>query len=478
MRNSNRPSSGVHDEIERDSRPKALRQDRYEVTEEDCVLRVAGERLRVVNYSAFGLAVTSTEKIELNTGEGDLYCGETKVCTVRLRKAREIQDTEKGTYLTGFEVTSESISIDRVRSILEAQAMLNNLTGEFNQWHVVPADFRHKVHEARELLQQLSDAVNGLRGQQSFESSARQEEFENAVIDVVSNFLFVHFTPMYYELAKTLEKCEKPVVKAAYGYFREKLRDLIYSSPFADRSFRKPLGYAGDFEVMNLIYRDENIGSHLFAKCIHRYFVEHPETRAVKNRAVYLGHKIEALLKKESRREKLKILSVASGPAVEIQRLVQSWNHGDLVDVEIHLLDQDLFSLKHAQSQIREACRLAGKKPTVRFFHQTIKNIVINGLETNDYDLIYSAGLFDYFSDPVAQAAAKQLHNALSPSGQLVIGNFNASTPNKFFMEAALDWHLVFRSEADLTRMYGDIGSNLKVELEPETVNLFCIISK
>src|SRR5207302_1190761 len=35
-------------------------------------------------------------------------------------------------------------------------------------------------------------------------------------------------------------------------YLRRQLHPLLLSSPFAYRSFQKPLGYAGDYEVVNM----------------------------------------------------------------------------------------------------------------------------------------------------------------------------------------------------------------------------------
>ncbi len=114
----------------------------------------------------------------------------------------------------------------------------------------------------------------------------------------------------------------------------------------------------------------------------------------------------------------------------------------------------------------------------LNFIHKAIKNVITRGLQESNFDLIYSAGLFDYFSDPVAQMGAKALFKRLKPGGRLIIGNFNLTTPNQFAMRLALDWSLIYRSFDDLKRLFGDLGGVLSIEQEPEGVNLFCVIRK
>ena len=40
------------------------------------------------------------------------------------------------------------------------------------------------------------------------------------------------------------------------AYLRRHLHPLLLCSPFAYRTYQKPLGYAGDYEMVNMIVRD------------------------------------------------------------------------------------------------------------------------------------------------------------------------------------------------------------------------------
>ena len=104
--------------------------------------------------------------------------------------------------------------------------------------------------------------------------------------------------------------------------------------------------------------------------------------------------------------------------------------------------------------------------------------MIAAGCPETDYDLIYSAGLFDYFTEPVAQMAAQKMLASVKPGGHVVIGNFSKDNPCVPFMELVLDWHLIYRSEEDLLRIFKGMGSKIWVEKEPLGVNLFVVIQK
>ena len=107
-----------------------------------------------------------------------------------------------------------------------------------------------------------------------------------------------------------------------------------------------------------------------------------------------------------------------------------------------------------------------------------IRNVIARGLPEQDYDLIYSAGLFDYFTDQVARAAAKQFITSVKPGGKVIIGNYSKDNLSASFMEMVLDWKLIYRSEEDLLRIFQGLGSRIWVEKEPLGINLFVVIQK
>jgi len=58
------------------------------------------------------------------------------------------------------------------------------------------------------------------------------------------------------------------------SYLRQHLHSLVLCAPFAHRTFYKPLGYAGDYEMVNMIARDGQEGGSLYAKVVNCWFLK------------------------------------------------------------------------------------------------------------------------------------------------------------------------------------------------------------
>jgi extracellular factor (EF) 3-hydroxypalmitic acid methyl ester biosynthesis protein len=65
----------------------------------------------------------------------------------------------------------------------------------------------------------------------------------------------------------------------------------------------------------------------------------------------------------------------------------------------------------------------------------------------NQFHFIYSMGLFDYLTAPVAKAVLARLYQKLKPNGEMVIGNFHVSNPSRYYMEYWGDWAIIHRTE-------------------------------
>jgi Putative methyltransferase len=265
--------------------------------------------------------------------------------------------------------------------------------------------------------------------------------------------------------------------RAASRYFHDRFGALIDLSPVAARCFHKPLGYAGDFEMMNMFYRNESLGDTLFGRSLSRVLLDSDAGQAVRHRVRYLAGKIKAAAARVGPHRPVRILSVAAGPAMELQQILRA--DPALVQAgraEIALLDQDASALRHARGQIGARAAQASVEVTLRCLNTSIRTVIAEGLN-GSYDLIYSAGLFDYLKDRTARAAGARLVEALAPGGHAVIGNFGTANPTRPLMELILDWPLHHRSASDLHQLFGDIGTGITIEQEATGVNLFAVIS-
>jgi hypothetical protein len=92
------------------------------------------------------------------------------------------------------------------------------------------------------------------------------------------------------------------------------------------------------------------------------------------------------------------------------------------------------------------------------------------------FELIWSSGLFDYFTDHVFVRLLHRLLTFSAPGGELIIGNFSRQNPSRSFMELFGEWFLYHRSPAELIALAKAAGAkeeNIRVGQEPECVNLF-----
>ena len=67
---------------------------------------------------------------------------------------------------------------------------------------------------------------------------------------------------------------------------------VVQEAPFYWRNINKPEGYAGDAEMMGLIYRNRYEGETPFGMVVHKEAVESSACQAVRNRRTFLRERI------------------------------------------------------------------------------------------------------------------------------------------------------------------------------------------
>ena len=337
---------------------------------------------------------------------------------------------------------------------------------------IIAEPARHAVLEIGDRLQGLRDALGpaepGLGGDPGADGTS---------VSLVCAALRDAVDPGLDVLSREIGFAAPATWRAASRYFHDRFGALIDLSPFAARCFHKPLGYAGDYEMMNMVYRNESLGDTLFGRALSRVVLDSDASQAVRQRMHYLAGKIKAAAARGGPRRPARILSVAAGPAMELQLILRQ--DPMLLRAgcaEIALLDQDAGALRHAREQIEALAAQAGVEVTLTCINTSIRTVIAEGL-SGSYDLIYSAGLFDYLKDRTARAAGARLVAALAPGGRALIGNFGTANPTRPLMELILDWPLQHRSSSDLRQLFGGIGTGLTIEQEATGVNLFAVIS-
>lgn len=447
-----------------------VRQDRLSLKTKNLHLKIDKDEFEVTNFSLFGVAFKTDKKLQI----GDIYCCELKYnemkvsdFSIEIKRLTKIEDV----YEYGSEVIDTAVPIEEISYIDRAYSSISETSEISKRYMTISSTIRNHIDDLYMTLTEIEARVKSIEAE-SYENNRQKKAAHNNYILIIGSFIYDKLKTTNEQIGKIVAVEENS--KLIFEYYRYRLGKFIFQSPFTKRSFEKPKGYAGDYEMMNQLYRNDSFANSLFGACMEKAVSLHEEPSAVRNRVNYLSEKIIDVCKKRS---SANILAVASGPAEEIKFTIKNLPKEILKHVTFNLLDQDEEALRYAQKNIRETLLLENKEAKINLISKDIKTIITNGL-TDKYDLIYSAGLFDYFSDPVASRAAKALHKSLNESSQLIIGNFNSTAPNTFGMLALFDWYLILRSEKDLLRIFNISNTKITIEHEEKKVNLFCVIEK
>ena len=182
----------------------------------------------------------------------------------------------------------------------------------------------------------------------------------------------------FQDVAKLVCEEELPVHRA---FAQRELHPLIMSSPYPHRTFNKPLGYAGDYEMMNMTHRDIPEGPSAYAKLVNAAYTRLPIALCVRNRArllqAYLDEGTEHALGQD---RIFAAISVGCGPAIEVQRFVaENPNAGN---AELHLMDFNKETLCHARAQLEQIIATKYEKPDLVFLHKSIHDLLKNAVTT------------------------------------------------------------------------------------------------
>lgn len=284
------------------------------------------------------------------------------------------------------------------------------------------------------------------------------------------------------EIAGRLE----PDMRPSHIYFtRRNLHSLLLSSPFSHRTFYKPLGYAGDYEMVNMILRNPYEGGSLFAKVVNAWFLNQLPAQAHRNRVKMLK---ENLVEETGRMVRLgrpaRIFSLGCGPATEIQEYLAET---DLCDnARFTLLDFNEETIQHTSRVMNEIGKRFSRRTPVQLGKKSVQQILKEagrsgeGTSEGKYDFLYCAGLFDYLPDRVCKHLMNIFYEWLAPGGLLLVSNVDGTRPFRNKLEFILDWNLLYRNRRQLSDLQPEQApaETCTIKTDLTSVNVFLEIRK
>jgi len=99
--------------------------------------------------------------------------------------------------------------------------------------------------------------------------------------------------------------------------------------------------------------------------------------------------------------------------------------------------------------------------------------------QSEQYDVIYCAGLFDYLSDKVCRKLMDVFYGMLAPDGLLLATNVD-DHPSQNEMEYFLEWNLIHRNSNQMKTLAPEKSDpeRLKLMRDSTGVNIFLEIRK
>ncbi|TAL37021.1 MAG: class I SAM-dependent methyltransferase [Spirochaetes bacterium] len=304
---------------------------------------------------------------------------------------------------------------------------------------------------------------------------------QRAIIDTEGRKYMNYFTVRLKELEDEVKHYTREEHERHGFYFRKQVWNLIMTSELMARTNLKPRGYVGDSEMMRMIYENDYWGPTTFSKLMHKHPIEHPAAQAVRNRRVRIAKMLRETLGMFPNLppKGFRILSVACGPAYEMQDLFREQE--DFERVDLTLLDQDRTALLEAAKNIERIEKTAHRKVKATYLKDSVRTMLSSSKlpeKWGQFHFIYSMGLFDYLTPPVARAVLQKLFELLLPGGHMEVGNFHVNNPSRTYMEYWLDWVLYYRTEDDFLNLLQNQNAEQQVAFEDTGSQMFLHVRK
>jgi extracellular factor (EF) 3-hydroxypalmitic acid methyl ester biosynthesis protein len=282
--------------------------------------------------------------------------GTTLVCEVSLAD----EWTDAGL----FRLNSDEVP-GRLRAFLEGWLGVYRIRPEFK---VVVTDLQAFLTDLKLWLDHVDLGARGGAGSEAETVLARvMEELDRTAIPAIN-----HLHERFEEIADALEPEERP---AHQHLARRHLHPLYLCSPFGFRAFHKPLGYAGDYEMVNMILRDPHEGDTLFAKTMNLWLLRQYPSEAHRNRIRYLEDRLQdETLRVRRPGGVARVLSLGCGPAQEVQRFL---HRGPLADAaEFTLLDMNDEALEHVRQVLAQVREHQGRRTPLTFQKKSVLQLL------------------------------------------------------------------------------------------------------
>ncbi len=238
------------------------------------------------------------------------------------------------------------------------------------------------------------------------------------------------------------------------------------SGTMQSEALERKYGYSGDFEIIDHIYT-RHTHTDPQKRLWDLYFHSQAAPVAVRNRKAYFQQLMRDHITARAGAA-MDVLNVASGPCRDLREFFLDQPDAP---VTVDCVDMDARAIEYGKG----LC--APWLDRITYHHRN----VLKHVPARPYDLVWSAGLFDYLTDRLFVHLLRQLMKVARPGGEVVVGNFSDFNPSRDYMEYFGHWNLRHRSRETLLALAVEAGATqgqVQILWEPEGVNYFLHIRR
>jgi extracellular factor (EF) 3-hydroxypalmitic acid methyl ester biosynthesis protein len=346
------------------------------------------------------------------------------------------------------------------------------------EFKVAVADIQTFLIDLRRWMEQVELGIR---------SSPRADRVqqERTAIDELSADVILSIDALFEKFENIAAGLTEEACPVHRSYIQRHLHPIVLCAPFAWRSYQKPLGYAGDYEMVNMMLRDPQEGSSLFAKMFNVWLLHQGSAAAHRNRVNFLKQRlVEATAAAVRAGRRARILNLGCGPAWEVQEFLAESDLSNFA--EFTLLDFNDETLRHAAEVLGQRQRQYRRTASIDLVKKSVQQLLKDMVRAEGiargakFDLIYCAGLFDYLPDRTCKRLMTLFYQSSAPGGLVLGTNVAPASPNRGSLELILDWHLIYRDAARLAalRPEGVMEEAIRILSDDTGINLFLETNK
>ena len=354
---------------------------------------------------------------------------------------------------------------------LQAQAFVEEWSTRF----MIGEDYQVAVSETRAYLADVSRWVDQADMASSLPKDATGRLRSDVFFEIAEPLM--QQARLYFDRLETVARGVPEALQAGHRTFAQTaIHPLILRAPFVYRTFAKPLGYAGDYQMVNQMLDDPREGASTYFQIINTLFLNAAVARAHRNRIDILVDTLTGLATDDATGGSIRVLNVGCGPAIEILRLIAT--HPTPGRFAFTLMDFSEETLDYTRGRIAQACAERGVQVAVELVHESVHHLLRRASGTRSgaeasFDFVYCAGLFDYLTDKVCHRLLQYFTARTRPGGGMLVTNVHRSNPEKSVMEHLLEWHLIYRDERDMRALAPDRTRIEQIWTDATGVNVF-----